>query len=306
MQPAVVVQIDSAEATPSQVQALLASCDLGMHGRARCVLARDRPATDGAAFASVTFEGPEGAQASVEVRLAGETGGRRRARDLAFSESDPAIERWRATGFAIATVVGDIIGEGEAAEAAAAAPPAHAAPGGEAPATRAESPVRWWLDGRFTGGLGAESSPAALGGDVGVLRRFGEGRWFGVASVGFSAQPSHGAEIVRPGGALGVGIASPRVGDRYVFSLRVQPRIEYIDVTGRDTVGATGQAGRWALGLGQALDVAWMPSEGFGFVGGAELRELTGPTAIQAHGQLLALIPAVDLVLQAGLRYGLP
>jgi hypothetical protein len=307
MQPAVVVEIGTAEASSPSVQALLASCDVGMHGRARCVLARDPSAASGAAFASVTWEGPDGAQASVEVRLPRPGGEQRMARDLSFSESDPAIERWRATGFAIATVVGDIIDARDPAEPAPATPAAPAR--SEAPARPIESHARrasWWLDGRATAAVGAQDSPAALGGELGISRPFGEGPWFLTASLGCSAQTSHGADIVRPGASLGVGLLALRVWGGAAIALRVQPRLEYIDATARDGSGATGQAGRWAPGLGQALDAAWMASDAFGLVGGAEVRELAGPTAIQGHGQLLALVPAVDFLVHAGVRYGLP
>jgi hypothetical protein len=305
MQPAVVVEIDGAQSTASEVDALLETCEVGMRGLARCVLASAQPGSDAVAFASVTWQGPGDAQASVEVRLRGQSGEIRKARELAFVGNDPVIERWRATGFAIATVVGDILAEEQEAKPAPSTSPSSSQ--GEPPRAPASEPqARWWLDGRFAVARGVEGSPFALGGELGVSRRLDPDRWFVSATLGFSAQQAHGVDLLRPSAALGLGILAPRVWNHLAFALRVEPRLELLDASGQDATGARGHAGRWAPGLSEALDALWMPSEGFGVVAGAELRELSGATAIQAHGQLVALVPAVDFAVQAGLRYGLP
>jgi hypothetical protein len=304
MQPAVVVEIDAAKSTDAEVDALLGSCEVGMRGLARCVLASTQPGSDGVAFATVTWKEPDDAQASVEVRLRGQTGEIRKARELAFAGSDPVIERWRATGFAIATVVGDILAEEQ--EAKTAPPSSPPPPPAEVPAAPPEPQARWWMDGRFAMARGVEGSPVALGGEVSVSRRLDPDRWFVSAALGFSAQQAHGVDLLRPSGAIGLGILAPHVWSHLAFALRVEPRLEYLDASGRDATGATGHAGRWAVGLGEALDALWMPSEGFGVVAGAELRELPGATAIDEHGQQVALVPAIDLAVLVGLRYGLP
>jgi hypothetical protein len=295
MQPAIVVDI-APEAPARDEQALVASCDLGMRGRARCLL-RDEARADGVAFASVTWqESAQGVRASVDVQVPMHE---QATRELPFSEADPELERWRATGFAIAAMVGDILD----VPAQDVAPP----PAVRAPSERAAHPA-WWVDGRFAVQRGADGSSPALGGELGVARILAADRWFGVGSLGCSDQVSHGVEIVRPGASLGLGLVALRVGDELSLALRVAPRIEYIDATSRNAAGVSGQASRWVFGVGEGLDVAWLlrPASGFGLSGGAEVRELAGPTAFDAYGRFVTQVPAVDFVVQGGLRYGLP
>jgi hypothetical protein len=300
MEPAIVVEIAPGAPAPDE-QALVASCDLGMRGRARCLL-RDEAAGDRVAFASVTWEeSAHGVRASVGVRVSAPN--REATRELPFSEADPELERWRATGFAIASMVGDIIDPPARDEAVAAAPPERAPPAAQA--SRAGQ-AAWWVDGRLAAQRGADGSSPALGAELGLSRMLAAGRWFGSASLGCSDQVSHGVEIVRPGASLGLGLVVLRVRDEVSLSLRLAPRLEYVEATARNAAGVEGQASRWVLGAGEGFDVAWLSRSGFGVAGGAELRELAGTTAFDAYGRLLTQIPAVDFVVQGGLRYGLP
>jgi hypothetical protein len=300
MEPAIVVEI-APDAPARDAEALVASCDLGMRGRARCLL-REEATADGVAFASVTWEeSAPGVRASVGVRVA--TPHKEATRELPFSDADPELERWRATGFAIASMVGDIIDAPEPDESATAVAPERAP--SPAPALRAAHPA-WWIDGRFTAQRGADGASPALGGELAVSRILAADRWFWIGSLGCSDQVSHGVEIVRPGASLGLGLVALRVRDEISLALRLAPRLEYIEATARNAAGVSGQASRWVLGVGEGLDVAWLSRAGFGLTGGAELRELAGPTAFDAYGRLLAQVPEMDFVVQGGLRYGLP
>jgi hypothetical protein len=304
MQPAIVVEI--AQGAPARdEQALVASCDLGMRGRARCLL-RDEATADGVAFASVTWEeSAHGVRASVGVRVAAPN--KEATRELPFSDADPELERWRATGFAIASMVGDIIDAPEREEAATPVSPER--PPSPAPDARTAHPV-WWIDGRFAAQRGADGSSPALGGELGVSRVLAADRWFLGGSLGCSDQVARGVEIVRPAASLGLGLVALRIGAEVSLALRLAPRLEYIEATTRNAAGVSGQASRWALGIGEALDVGWMPmpmpESGFGLAAGAELREIAGPTAFDVYGRFVTQIPAVDFVVQGGLRYGLP
>jgi hypothetical protein len=131
-------------------------------------------------------------------------------------------------------------------------------------------------------------------------------RWFWEGSLGCSDQVSHGVEIVRPGASLGLGLVPLRLGDEVSIALRLAPRLEYIEATARNAAGVSGQASRWVLGVGERLDLSWLSRPGLGLVVGAELRELAGPTAFDAYGRLVAQVPAVDFVVEGGLRYGMP
>jgi hypothetical protein len=262
------------------------------------------------AFARVGWDEPRGVRANIEVRVLGKGSERWTTRGLSFSSVDPVGERWRAAGFAVATVVGDIISEGESSAPLVAdgagdlVPPDRTKRTGSRDAF--EGRPRWWLDGDFSLGTGAQSSPPEVGGELSLSASLDPGRWFLVGTLAFSNQEARGVDILRTAVSFGVAVAAPRVGNRFDLSLRVQPRVEYIDGIARDASGAFGQAGRWTFGLGQSFDVAWMSSERFGLVVGAELREVAGPTDFDVHGRLIAVLPAFDFVFHAGVRYGLP
>jgi hypothetical protein len=291
MQPAIVVEIAPGAPARDQ-QALVASCDLGLRGRARCFLTNEAP-SDGVAFASVTWleSAGGGVQANVDVRVP-RAPEKEATRELPFSDADPELERWRATGFALAAMVGDIIDTPEK-EAARPVP---------SPAV----PPSWWVDGRFAAQRGADGSPPAFGGELAVSRVLAWDRWFWVGSLGCSDQVSRGVEIVRPGASLGLGLVALRLGGGVSLALRAAPRLEYIAATARNAAGVAGQASRWVFGAGEGLELAWLPKAGFGLAAGAELRELAGPTAFDAYGRFVTQVPAVDFVVQGGVRYGLP
>jgi hypothetical protein len=332
MQTAIVIDIAPAGATARDEQALIASCDLGMRGRARCLLGQEA-SVGGVAFASVTWEeSAHGVRANVDVRVQRreqqdsrdharaapgriERPERQETRELPFSDADPELERWRATGFAIAAMVGEIIDwpdrQGPLTPAPAA-PDTRPADGGSGrssperlPAVRAVRQT-WWVDGRFAAQRGADASSPALGGELSVSRVIAADRWFVVGSIGCSDQVARGVVLVRPSASLGLGLLGLHIGEGVSLALRVAPRLEYIDATAKNSAGVSGHASRWILGVGQALDAVWLPSARFGFSLGAELRELAGPTAVDAYGQSLTMIPAVDLVVQGGIRYALP
>jgi hypothetical protein len=304
MQPAVIVEIHAADAAPSSVQALLDGCEIGMHGEARCLLGPAPSGTEWAADAVVAWDGPD-VQVAVELH----EGGARKTRTMQFADADPVLERWRTTGFAVATMVGDALADRQIAVHAEESPPAAqvAPPPLREAVVRAPEPSlpRWWIDGRFSAARGAEDASVALGGELALSRSLG-GPWFLSGALGLTSQRSQGVELLRPSVAFGLGILAPRIGDQLSFSRRVQPRLEAIDASGHDASGATGHAVRAALGLGEGVDAAWMASDWFGFVGGVALEEFPGPTDITEHGQVVTVLPALDLLLHVGVRYGLP
>jgi len=339
MTAAIVVELPGGDAGSPLAADLLQSCSVGSQGRARCV---EGPSDQGIAVAFVAWDGAH-VRVRIDVGVRGPGGWHRLARTLAFSVSDPEPERWRAAGFAIATVVGDVIARDrvepepgptpapavlppapEPTATTTAAVPAPARAGareqdvdGESvrPSSTDAEPRRrtgqdgaaraWWLDARFAASIDVRGSPVALGGVLAAARAITPDRWFVVASLGATASAVGGVSIVRPQASAGLGLVAVRA-SRVRFALRLEPVVEIVLATGTDSTGATGRASRWLLGGAETAEVSWQASDALGVVVAGQARELGGATAIQVHGQGVADLPPVSLAAQAGLRLSLP
>src|SRR5262252_2147997 len=186
MTAAVTVELPPADIASPHVRALLESCSVAMRRKATCLLSQDlAPGEQGVAVAIVAWDGPARTQARVDVGLQAGENASWQSRSLPFSAGDPEVERWRAVGFAIATLLGDRVVESGAEPDKAAPrpaetlpPPAGAAPGAPAP----ELPVSWWLDGQFVVLTGFESGFSAPGGQLQVSRALGS-LWFIASSA---------------------------------------------------------------------------------------------------------------------------
>jgi hypothetical protein len=87
----------------------------------------------------------------------------------------------------------------------------------------------------------------------------------------------------------------------------MEAMLELVQVTGTDAVsGVSGEGGRLLPGLKQGVDVAWMWSSNLGLVAAVQATEVTGATDIRVRGQVVASLPAVDLMGQGGVRLAFP
>jgi len=312
MSPTIAVDLPAADVASPYAQTLLDACTLGTQSLARCVAGQQTTDDQGLAVAIVTWNGPARMGAHVEVGLRTGVEPRWWARDLAFSAVDPEVERWRTVGFAIATIAGDLV-EHERAESRRE--PTLPAPAAEH-ASRETPPVedsrdsspRSWLDTLFSVEAAAGSSPA-FGGELRFARSLRPESVFVTAAAAGTVRrldPDR-LQILRLGISTGIGLVALRLGDRVRFTVRAGAALQLVQVTGTDTLtGASGQAGRWIVGLEEALDGSWMPSPRFGFVAGVQAGEATGAVDIRGHGHLLARLPAVGWVGQGGVRIAFP
>ncbi len=142
MDPQVLVQLS--EPRPAYVEPLLAACTEGMRS-GRCLLTEDDASSSQArAVAILTTTDREGGRIRIEVGLRG-TPPRWLERTLTFSAQDEPRERWRAAGFTVATLVGDLESDPSAGVASELSPttrtkpaevpaPGRTTPGDERPA----------------------------------------------------------------------------------------------------------------------------------------------------------------------------
>jgi hypothetical protein len=312
MTVAVVIELSPADASSPYARALLDTCNIGMHSRARCILEQDSAADDqGIAVAILTWDGPAHSEARIEVGLRIRAASQWQDRRLTFSSSDPETERWKTAGFAIATLVGEAVARDETARAEDGARKETTAPTfvspvtSSIPSTGADEPARLWLDAQFVVAGGASGFLPGQGGGLRFSQMPNGDRWFvtgGVQCTVQLVQPDD-ISVVRPGVSTGGGVVVLRLGNRVRAGLRVDAFLQLIEVTGRDSAtGSSGSGGRWVAGLGEGADLAWMWSRNVGVVAGAVMTEAIGPTEIRAHGRAVASIPWVDFGAEGGLR----
>jgi hypothetical protein len=314
MTGAVTVELPPADVASPHVHALLESCSVAMRRKATCLLSQDLALGEQVvAVAIVAWDGPARTQARVDVGLHAGESASWQSRSLPFSPGDPESERWRAVGFAIATVLGDLVVESGAEPDKAAPRPAETPPRAAGAAQGAPPPTvpaSWWLDGQFVVLTGFERGSSAPGGQLRVSRALGS-LWFIASSarVAFQSLTAGGVQLsmLLPGVSAGVGIVPLRLGEHVHFALRLEPIVELVEVTASDSASTRSDRGSHVMvGLEQAVDASWMWSRTVGLVVGAEINEATGPTDITAHHELVARVPAVNLAFEGGIRLTLP
>ena len=313
MSSTIAVELPPGDVASPGAQVLLEACSIGTQTRAQCVLSQDASANDPrVAVAIVAWDGASRTGAHVEVGLRDGVAQKWRARDMSFAREDPEVERWRTVGFAIATLVGDLIERGEDASRREPGPapvasekaPIVAPP---LPDSR-DTPPRSWLDALLSVEAGAGGAPAFRG-DMHFAHMLDPGRWFVAGGVHCAAQwlGEDSLSIVRPGASMGLGVVALQLGPRVRVALRVEAMLELVHVTGTDpATGATAHGDRWLPALEEGLDGAWSVSRGVGLVAGVRATEATGAVDIRAHGEPVARIPAVGWVGQGGVRLAFP
>lgn len=259
----------------------------------RCALAgSEREDEQAAAVAIVTWAGPDQLEARIEV-------GKRKAvraewltRSVAFRPEDQRIERWRAVGLSIATLVGETLHlapappppvEDEKPEPPP--PPIASPPRTEAPIAETPRPQpRAWID---LGGL------LGQGLDTGSWRRGGtlRGGWivgprplFVTGSARYEATPSDASRVslVWWSGSLGAGALFVFARDIVWLDVRGEVVARFLQAS-VDTPGATDSASRAVLGARTSIDLAWMPTSFLGVVGTTEAMWANG-TVVQLRG----------------------
>jgi len=316
MTAAIAVELAPADVASPYAEALLDSCNIGMQQRATCVLGPDAATEErNIAVAIVSWKGSERLEARIEVGLRARGAARWQARAVVFAPGDPEVERWRALGFAVATLVEKAIG------AASDTPDERSVSNGQAPVVTqpsvptAEDTVAsrssWTgfsASGKLVVETGVPGHLPALGGAIVLEQGLGD-RWFFAGEVGLTRQSldvDH-IDLLRPRASAGGGVILVKLGDRARLAVRLAVALELIQAAGRDPIGgASDQGTRWIGGIEQGVDGVWMWSNALGMVLGAAVRESAGSTQILAHGTEVALVPAVDWAGSAGVRLAFP
>jgi hypothetical protein len=315
--PPVVVDISAESSTPALVQTLLAACSEAVL-ETDCVLDSEAEAGPPSAVAIVSFGDELTVRVEVGVRF--ESGQEWRARELRFAASDEVLERWRATGFAIGTLTGELR-EAEAAEqrvsppapgvaasASATAAPAPASSGvkDETPLDRATSEppqkLRYWSAFGLVFGPGFRDGPWRVGGSarIGVA----PARWPAHTSAAFSyaARPLGDDSVRAEWMTFSAGFGLPVVtSQRFEAVIALEASLQRL-VVSADVDGSRDSGSRWLGAGGGALQLELGLAAGVAVFGRAQLDVLGGTTDVALAGRRVATNPLLAPTGSLGVR----
>ncbi|MDP9035640.1 MAG: hypothetical protein M3O50_12615 [Myxococcota bacterium] len=315
---AVVIELPQADDPSANARAMLEACDVAMNSRGRCVVGRESaPNRKGVAVVLFTWDGPARGEAYLDAEVAGPSGSVRRSRTLRFAPNDPEVERWRTAGFAIATLVGEVLASAGQAPAATLSEDEHDDHHGAVAQTGwpsafqgsgADAVAQSWLDARFVLTRGAPALDPAIGAEVRFSRLLDRGPLFLTGALRCTFQSAHpdSLSIVRPSAAAGVGVLVLTGSRGFQATLHVEAFLEVVEATATDPeTGLSSNGSRWLAGAAEGAEGGWMWSSKFGMFLGAEMREAASAT-VRSRGQPVAQLPSIDIGAQAGLRFGFP
>ena len=307
MPAAIVVEIYSPQPTPQEVQVLIAACSRAAAPN-ECISADMRSSDSPLGVAIVRREGD---RARIELGLRSVVSAEWSTRDLNFQPGDDELERYRAIGFAIGTLVARRLEPPEPApahqpepEPLSPAPPlGKPVPADEAPKAAQVPRVRsTWVDLAGALGLGLVPGPPRAGGALRAASELTPGGLFGAAEVGYAERTGDTSLRVR-WLSLALGVGHP-LGLR-LKSLGVDARVmlvvERISFTASDGARSDAAA-RWKPGVSAALDAHWQLAPPLGLVVSAATHVDPQHTVIQQGGVHVGETPALGFTGFVGLR----
>ena len=301
--PVVVIEVGPPGAQPRYPAELSAACSDAVR-RGRCaVTGQGPPEPHPAAVAIVSWGGRE-LSVRVQVGVQRAPGTRWLVRDMQFKDADAPVERWRAVGLTIATLVGELPSY-STAPAPAPAPAVTAKP--PAVVARRPSPPRrgrrWWLEAGALLGPGLASGSPRGGGYAGAAYLFGDLPLLAHVSLGYAARPADFRGLSVQFLTLQAGVGAHLVLAPADFELDGRLGVSLERVTASATRdGATDGGSRllpaWHLGG----NVVW-PARGFiGLLAGADAWAFESPTRITIEGESVGQVPGAGVVGRLGLR----
>jgi hypothetical protein len=309
MAPGVVIEMAAPDRDSPHARALVESCTRGVR-EGPCALAK-KPADSeplGALAIVAWSAGHRVARIEVGIRRADRA--EWLSRKIEFGPADAEVERWRAVGLVIATLVGDVRAALEAPKAAApppAAPPP--APVRDTSAPPRPAPIRhdtFWFDAAAVVATALDDGVWQVGPSVRASAAPLRFPVFGSVSGRWSIRPTDGSNLGVQwwSFSIGVGVSLSPVAS---VPVRVEPRAELALQHTRASVveagsGASDAEGRWTLGGRLAADAVWAPGSRFGAFVGAEASIFPGTTEVLVRGRPLARQPALGVAGQAGPR----
>lgn len=300
----VVVEVYSPQPRPQELAALIAACTRAAAPN-ECITSDVRTSESPLGVAIVRRDGD---RARIELGLRGVVTAEWSTRDLVFQPADDELERYRAIGFAIGTLVTRKV-EPAAPEPevkpAAVAPPPQAKPAEPAKPPPPPAPPRsrsTWIDVSGGVGLGLIPGSPRWGGTLRAASELVPGGLFGVAETSYSqgsAEPSLSARWL--GLSLGVGHPLTSRARSLGVDARLQLVLERLSLTATDGERSDGTL-RWKPGVSVGLDAHWQALPPLALLAGAVANLDPARTVIEVQGVQVAETPALGIGGFVGLR----
>ncbi len=303
----IVVEVYSPPPQPQELAVLIAACSRAAAPN-ECITSDMR---SGESPLGVAIVRREGERARIELGLRGTSRADWSTRDLVFQPGDDELERYRAIGFAIGTLV--------ARRTEPPAPPTPAekkspppsepvrtapvsqpseAPAPEAPRTRAT-----WLELAGSVGMGVIPGPPRYGATFRAASEIVPGKLFGTAETSYSQQGKAGDALRVRWLSLALGVGHPLVPQLHSLGVeaRLQLVVERLSFTAVDE-GQTDAAVRWKPGISAALDAHWQAAPPVGFVASALAHLDPARTVVRSGGTQVGETPALAVAGFVGVR----
>jgi hypothetical protein len=305
----IVVEVYAPQPRPQELAVLIAACSRAAAPN-ECVTSDVKTSEASLGVAIVRRDRD---RARIELGLRSAPSAEWSTRDLVFQPGDDEVERYRAIGFAIGTLVARQVEPPRPAPVAEPKPPpprpraVAKAPAAELsrPASSA-APKRGsrssWLDVGGSVGLGLIPGPPRAGGAVRAASELLPRSFFAVIEGDYSERLSDPALRVR-WLTLGAGLGHPLIPNLSSLGvdLRLLVAVERVSVTAFDGVRQA-SAARWKPGVIAALDGHWDFTPPFALALSAETFIAPERTVVRSGGQTLAETPALGLSGFVGLR----
>lgn len=252
----------------------------------------------------------DGDRARIELGLRGVVSAEWSTRDLVFQPGDDELERYRAIGFAIGTLVARQV-EPPPPPPAKVAPldaprPPPSPPPVDKPRAAQPPPGRrqrsTWLDLSGSVGLGLIAGPPRVGGTLRAGSELVPSGLFAVAETGYSERTGEPSLKVRWLN-LALGLGYPLLSRASVFGVdaRLLAELERVSFTALDGERSDGAA-RWKPGITAAADAHWDVAQPIGLVVSAATFVDPERTVIRTRGTQVAETPALGFSGFLGVR----
>jgi hypothetical protein len=306
----IVVEVYAPQPTPQELSVLIAACRRAAAPN-ECITSDVKTSEPPLGVAIVRRDGE---RAHIELGLRNVANAEWSTRDLVFQPGDDELERYRAIGFAVGTLVARQV---EPPPPPSPPPPPPSPPPPAAPKRperepglvakrpappRPRLPRATWLDVAGQVGLGLIPGPPRVGGALRAASELIPQGFFATAELGYAERlgdPALRARWVNL--ALGVGhplspqLRSLGVDVRLAFALE---RMAVTAVDGERTDGAS----RWKLGVVAGIDGHWDFSSSVGLLLSAATFIDPERTVIKSGGEPVGETPALGLGGFVGLR----
>jgi hypothetical protein len=304
----IVVEVYAPQPRPQELAVLISACTRAAAPN-ECITSDMRTSDSPLGVAIVRRDGD---RARIELGLRGVVSAEWSTRDLQFQPGDDELERYRAIGFAIGTLVARQVEPPAPAPikttpavpepAAPAAPPA--AP--DKPAEPEPEPERrersTWLDVSGSVGLGLIPGPPRAGGTLRAASEIVPGGTFAAAETGYSERIGEPSLKVR-WLSLGLGVGHPLMSRASALGVdaRLLIVVERLSLTAVDGERSDGAA-RWKPGVTAAVDAHWDVLPPLGLLVSAATLVDPERTVVRTQGTQVAETPALGFSGFVGVR----